>query len=308
MSLSREDDPKERAASRLAARPMSNHDEPPRPAITRPELAADLTRLGVRNTAIVMVHTRISALGWVVGGSETVVRALLDALGPEGTLMAYASWEDHVYEIADRPAEQRDAYLAHPPVFDPATGAIDPAYGRIPERIRTWPGAHRSAHPEAGVVAVGPHAEWLTATHPDNDGYGPESPFARLVAARGQVLMLGAPLDTVTLLHHAEAIADVAGKRRLTFTIAVAEGGAVVAKEYTDIDTSRGACDYDRLNLDEDAFAVIAREALDAGIGVGGHVGQAESHLFDARELTAFAVRWMQQRFGAQGTHGPERT
>ena len=31
-----------------------------------------------------MVHTRMSALGWVIGGSETVVRSLLDALGPGG--------------------------------------------------------------------------------------------------------------------------------------------------------------------------------------------------------------------------------
>ena len=52
-----------------------------------------------------MVHTRMSALGWVVGGSETVVRALLEALGPDGTLMAYASWEEHVYMDADRPAD-----------------------------------------------------------------------------------------------------------------------------------------------------------------------------------------------------------
>ena len=286
---------------------MAATPEHPRRAITRPELAADLTRLGVRNTGIVMVHTRMSAIGRVVGGSETVVRALLDALGPQGTLMAYASWEDHVYEAADWPVEHRDAYLAHPPVFDPATGAVDPDYGRIPERVRTWPGAKRSAHPEAGVVAVGRQAEWLTATQPDNDGYGPESPFARLVEARGQVLMLGAPLDTVTLLHHAEAIADVADKRRLTFAIRLAEQATIVDRTYTDIDTSRGAFDYDRLNLDEDAFAVIAHAALNAGTGVRGHVGQAESHLFEARELTAFSVRWMEQRFGEQAAHRPER-
>ena len=49
--------------------------------------------------------------------------------------------------------------------------------------------------------------------HPDDDGYGARSPFARLVEADGQVLMLGAPLDTVTLLHHAEAVARGADKR-----------------------------------------------------------------------------------------------
>ena len=58
--------------------------------------------------------------------------------------------------------EHREAYRAEPPVCDPATGEVDPDYGRIPERVRTWPGALRSVHPEASVVAVGPRAAWLT--------------------------------------------------------------------------------------------------------------------------------------------------
>jgi aminoglycoside 3-N-acetyltransferase len=57
-------------------------------AVTRSRLAADLRRLGVHAGGITMAHTRMSALGWVVGGSETVVRALLDALGADGTVVS----------------------------------------------------------------------------------------------------------------------------------------------------------------------------------------------------------------------------
>src|SRR5262245_37186187 len=244
-----------------------------------------------------MVHTRMSALGWVVGGSETVVRALLDALGPEGTLMAYASWADHVYTLEDRPSEYREAYLAEPPIWDPATGEVDPDYGRIPERVRTWPGTLRSAHPEASVVALGPQAAWLTTPH--EDGYGAGSPFARLVEAGGDVLMLGAPLETVTLLHHAEAIASAPGKRTVTYEIALADG---TVRSYTDIETSGGAYPYASLGLDADEFEVIARDALAAGVGVRGQVGAAECHLFPAAELTAFAVAWIERRFGRTST------
>ena len=240
-----------------------------------------------------MVHARMSALGWVVGGSETVVRALLEALGPDGTLITYASWADHVYTLEDRPEEYREAYRAEPPRWDPATGEVDPDYGRIPERVRTWPGALRSVHPEASVVAVGPRAAWLTAEHAD--GYGAGSPFARLVEAGGQVLMLGAPLETVTLLHHAEAIAGAPSRRTVTYEIAMADG---TTRSFTDIDTSRGAYPYERLGLETDEFEVIARDALAAGIGVRGKVGQAECHLFPAPELTRFAVAWIEERFG----------
>jgi aminoglycoside 3-N-acetyltransferase len=266
--------------------------------VTRSRLAADLRRLGVRTGGITMVHTRMSAIGWVVGGSETVVRALLDALGPEGTLMAYVSWEEHVYHAADWPQEHRQAYLAEPPVFDVATAEAAREHGQIPERVRTWPGAARSAHPEASVVAVGARAEWLTGAHPQDDGYGAGSPFGRLVDAAGQVLLLGTPLETATLLHHAEAIARAEPKRRVTFRIPVAERGRVVERTFTDIETSSGAFPYEELGLGEDEFAVIARAALDAGIGARGQVGAAKSHLFEARELTAFAVSWLEDRFG----------
>ena len=267
-------------------------------AITRSRLAADLRTIGLREGAIAMVHARMSAIGWVVGGSGGLVGALLDVLGPEGTLAAYVSWEEHVYHAEEWPSEHRAAYEAEPPVFDPATAEASRDHGRLPERVRTWPGARRSAHPEASVAAVGARADWLTREHPQDDGYGPDSPFGRLAAAEGQVLMLGAPLETLSILHHAEAIARVPGKRRVTFSIPVAEpGGRIVARTYTDIDTSRGAFDYASLGLAEDEFATIGREALAAGAGVRGAVGGADCALFGAREVVDFGVSWIEARF-----------
>jgi aminoglycoside 3-N-acetyltransferase len=252
--------------------------------VTRRELAQELRRLGVREGGVLMVHTRMSAIGWVDGAEDAVVGALLDALGPEGTLVAYASWEDHDYAV-----------VADPPRFDPATARAARDHGRIPERVRTWPGARRSVHPEASVVAVGARAEWLTRDHPHEDAHGAASPFGRLCDAGGQVLMLGAPLDTITLLHHAEAIARVPGKRTATFNVVMPGEGE---RTYTDIDTFRGAVDYARLALDEDEFAVIGREALEAGIGVRGTVGAAACALYPARELAAFGAEWIEARFG----------
>src|SRR5258707_633827 len=57
--------------------------------VTHSGLVAGLRALGVPTGCLPMVQTRMSAIGWVVGASETVVRALLEALGPDGTLLAY---------------------------------------------------------------------------------------------------------------------------------------------------------------------------------------------------------------------------
>ena len=268
------------------------------PALTRSELVADLRALGLREGSAVLVHARMSALGWVVGGSGAVVSALLEALGPEGTLMAYASWQEHVYHASEWPEEHRAAYLAEPPVFDPATAEAARDHGRLPERVRTWPGAERSVHPEASMVAVGRLARPLTADHPQVDAYGPDSPLGRLVAAGGDVLMLGAPLDTLTILHHAEAIAAPPAKRTVTFELPVLTAGGVEVRSYTDIDTIRGAYRYEDLDLPfEDEFTTIGTAALEAGIGTTGTVGAATCHLFPAPELVRFGVEWIDRHF-----------
>ncbi len=282
-----------------------NHLGPP---VTRGQLAADLTALGVRPGGVLMVHTRMSALGWVVGGSGTVVQALLDALGPDGTLMAYAGWDHDSYDIESWPADRRAAYEADPPAFDPATSEATRDNGRLPERIRTWPGAHRSRQPEASIVALGPRAGWFVADHPWDDPYGPGSPLVKLVEASGQVLMLGAPLETITLLHHAEATARVPNKRRVTYRMPLLENDQTIWRPFHDIDTSTGAFPYHQIaagfvsvpgcGSETDAFEVIARSALAAGIGTNGMVGAGDSYLFPARDLHAFAQRWLEEHFG----------
>lgn len=277
--------------------------------ITGSCLRHDLVALGVQPGDVVMVHTRLSALGWVVGGSGTVVQALLDVLGPAGTLMAYAGWEDDPYDLVELPAAWRAAYRAELPPFDLRTSEAVKENGALPERIRTWPGAVRSRQPEASVVAIGARAEWITADHPWDDPYGAGSPLAKLVAAGGQVLMLGAPLDTVTLLHHAEATARVPAKRRVVYEMPIRdEAGAVVWRTFRDINTATGAFPYEQVAAEvattpgmahgDEVFAAVARQALAAGIGVSGLVGEATSHLFPAAPLHTYAERWLERRFG----------
>jgi len=247
-----------------------------------------------------MVHTRMSAIGWVVGGADTVVLALLDAVGGAGNLLAYTAWEHDAFHIDEWPEDRRAAYLRDPPVFDPELSESMREVGRIPERIRTWPDARRSFHPLTSVAALGPDADLLTRDHRLEDGYGPTSPLARLVERGGQVLLLGAPLETLTILHHAESIAPIPHKRMARFPARIrAATGKVSDVEVVTIDSSRGAFDYGEYERQGiDGFEAITRDALAAGVGRTVQIGCAISHLFEAPELVAFAVAWMEQRFG----------
>lgn len=270
-----------------------------RKPITRSDLARHLRAIGVNSGGLVMLHTSLSALGYVIGGADAVVLALQEVLGPRGTIMALASW-DHAPPDDDRgwtPAV-KDAYMSDPPGFEVAVSACARYVGRVPERIRTWPGAVRSDHPEASFVALGEQAAWLTEGQPTEHAYGPGSPLAKVLEVGGAILMLGAPFESITMLHHAEELADVPEKISVHYSAPVKTSVGIEWVEIHDIDTSRGAFDYSTVVGERDSFEVIAEEALAAGIGREHPIGESRSVVFDARALVAFGVSWIEKHFG----------
>ena len=268
--------------------------------VGRTRLAADLVSLGLRSGTVAFVHCRMSALGRVIGGAETVVRALLDAVGPEGTLVAYVGWQDGPPDDLDVLAPgDRQLVLAEQPTYDPAVGRARRDHGRVAEALRTWPGALHSGHPEAGVAAVGRDAGAVALPHPHDDAYGPGTPYARVVERRGQVIVLGAPLDTVTLVHHAEAIARVEGKRRVAWRCPVLIDGRREWRVLHDIDTSSGALPYSGITGGDDYVEYFARAALERGAGSSGPIGAGTGHVLDAPALTAATVELIEAAFGS---------
>ena len=70
-------------------------DEQPQ---TREALRRDLTDLGVEAGQVLMVHSSLSAVGWVVGGAPMVVQAMFDALGASGSWWERATL-DHLLAL-----------------------------------------------------------------------------------------------------------------------------------------------------------------------------------------------------------------
>ncbi|WP_433475277.1 aminoglycoside 3-N-acetyltransferase [Spirillospora sp. CA-142024] len=266
--------------------------------VTRGGLVRDLTGLGLAEGDIVMFHTRMSSLGYVAGGPQTVIDALRDAVGDSGTLMVTCGWNDALpYDFADWPADWQAAVRAEHPAFDPRLSEGDHDNGRLPEALRRRPGAVRSRHPDASFAALGPAAHSLMDDHPWDDPHGPGSPLARLTAMGGRVLLLGAPLDTVTLLHHAEALAKAPGKRFVDYEQPIAVNGDRVWRHFHDIDSENGAFDYSPVVPEgQDPFEAITRDMIDAGHGRQGKVGAATSHLFDASDVVDFGVGWIESK------------
>jgi aminoglycoside 3-N-acetyltransferase len=268
--------------------------------VTRAGLGRDLAALGLAEGDTVMFHTRMSALGYVAGGPQTIINALRDTVGAAGTLMVTCGWNDAPpYDFTDWPAGWQAALRAEHPAYDPLLSEADHHNGRLPEALRRWPGAVRSRHPDASFAALGPAAHTLMDDHPWDDPHGPGSPLARLTAMGGRVLMLGAPLETLTLLHHAEALANAPGKRFVDYEQPITVDGERVWRRFHDIDSENGAFDYSPVVPDgQDPFEAIARDMIGTGYGRQGRVGAATGHLFEAADVVGFGVDWIESELG----------
>ncbi len=218
-----------------------------------------------------MVHASLRKLGPVEGGAEAVLDALLGALGADGTLLMLLS------------ADADDAL--------PFETLTSPAYremGVLAEVFRRRAGTQVNDHAVARFGASGPGASALLHPAPLHNYYGSNSVLERFVQADGQVVRLGADIDTVTLTHWAEYRADLPHKRRARRRYVRADTG----EQWIDsLDDTDGIAVWSG----GDYFPRILLDFLAQGQARVGTVGGCTAELFGAREFTDFATEWMEQ-------------
>ena len=251
--------------------------------VTPSALREDLARAGVRPGMGLMVHSSLSAVGWVLGGAPSVVRALLEALGEGGTLVMPAA-TPQCSDPADwpepPPAEWLETAREHMPPFDRRTTPT--SLGAVPETFRTWPGSLRSDHPVESVCARGPRAAEITRRHPLAFSEGPGGPFEKRYELDFYVLLLGVGFNRCTALHYAETLT----KNRRTTTVRLpyeVEGGRL----WREI---RNVADDNDLH-----FPIIGDSFVSTGEVRSANVGEAPTTLFPVRALVDFAVEYLER-------------
>ncbi len=198
---------------------MTQYNPAGRSRPTHDDIVAGLRAIGLEPGDMVQVHSSLSSLGYVEGGPDVVVDAILDVIGPGGTLMV-PTFNHTQPEAFDDPDD---------PVFDPRTTRS--VNGAITEAVRRRPGAHRSLHPTHPYAAIGPHAEWLTSEHLELTTFAEESPLGKLIHAGGKILLLGVGMNSNTAAHVAEtrAGARCMGYRQMPRRLRMPDGEIITA-------------------------------------------------------------------------------
>ncbi len=249
-----------------------------------PQIVHDLHELGVQPGMVLLVHSSLSALGWTPGAAVTVIQALLEALGPQGTLVLPTHSTDYTDPTGWQNPAVPEAWwpliYEHMPAYDPRL-APTRGIGRIPEQFRTWPGALRSDHPHFSFTALGPQARFITANHSLDFGLGENSPLARIYDLGGWVLLLGAGYDSNTSFHLAEYRQP--HPPRKPNGAPIIENGRRQWKTLQEID------------LHSDDFAALGADFEQQGHVRVGKVCMATARLFPQRAAVDFAVDWLRQ-------------
>jgi aminoglycoside 3-N-acetyltransferase len=208
--------------------------------------------------------------------------------------MMYVGSEDSTHEFPAWPPDWQEAYMHEAPPFDPKRTGAYREWSILTEYLRTWPGAERSNHPDSSFAAVGERALWLMADHPLHYPLGLGSPLDKLVGAEGQVLLLGAPFESLTIIHHAEELARIENKRRYHYRAPMLIDSAKRWVDIEDYDTQAHIFDWQG----ESYFEIIPRQYLASGRGRSGKVGAAQSYIFDAAGFDRFAIEWLESHIG----------
>jgi aminoglycoside 3-N-acetyltransferase len=159
------------------------------------------------------------------------------------------------------------------PVYDPR---VTPSrgVGVIPETVRTWPGALRSAHPETSFAALGPRAAAVVDGHAPDCRLGERSPLARLEAGGARVLLLGAGYDSCTSFHLAEY-------RIPSPVVEVGRPSPTGWRTVREVSITSEL--FEELGADFERDRPVVR----------GTVGAAGARLFPVADAVAYAERWL---------------
>lgn len=258
------------------------------PLHTRDILAEAFAEAGVHAGQTLLVHSSLKAIGgWICGGAETVVNALLDVLGDEGTLMmpthTTSNSEPSYWQYPPVPAEWWPIIREQSPAYEPATSRTW-QMGLLVETFRTYPGVLRSAHPMWSFAARGKHASFLTQGHTLSAGMGEDSPLGRLYELDGSILLLGVTHSNNTSLHLAEY--------RAAFKKTYEEQGCAMM-----VEGQRQWVTFTILAPDADDFADLGLEYEETHpqavqINV---VGNAPTRCMKMRPIVDYAVGWLER-------------
>ena len=235
------------------------------------DLVAGFHELGVEPGDTLLVHSSYKSFGPVEGGPQTVVDALIAALGPQGTLIMptfnFDFNKGQPWDVRSTPSQM----------------------GVLTELVRKDPRAKRVFHPIYSFAILGKHADTLGSLR-YKSSYERNSVFGKLRDLDAKIMVVGLSYtNSMTFFHHIEQMEGVDYRFLKQFT-----------GEVTDWDGTTRTDTFEMLVRDIDKGVITEVDPMgalmeQAGVIKVGRIGEAAVKLMKANDVYAFTAREMRR-------------
>ncbi|MDN7242046.1 AAC(3) family N-acetyltransferase [Planococcus sp. N028] len=247
---------------------------------SKDSLKHQLSQLGITAGDALIVHSSLKAMGWIAGGSQAVVEALLETVTPEGTIVMPSQSADNsdprYWMEPPIPENWHQPLRDTLPAYDPYLTGLR-GMGKIAECFHRHPLTIRSAHPSHSFMAWGKKAnEWMSE-HPLEDSFGKKSPLGKMINDNVKIMLIGVGFDSCTALHLAEFMQE--------HQTTSPQGAAIL------VDGERAWQTYDCVDTDSDRFPELVKDFT--GPILTGKLGQADVKITAMQPLVQFGAAWL---------------
>jgi aminoglycoside 3-N-acetyltransferase len=253
--------------------------------VTVKSMKEELRRLGVERQMTLIPHISLSSIGWVCGGVQAVLEALMESVGLEGNLL-FPSYTGYNSD----PSQWK-----YPPIPEDWWGTIYeelPAYhkdlsppsgmGKVVEGFRCVEGVKRSNHPRSSFLSWGRDSSYLVSHEGYDFPFGVDGPLGRAYELDARILMVGVNYTILNSFYLAYFLAKIQDKPTENCRAVVMKKGKRCWVAYRD---------YPRnTRMFQDVFDSFIEERQPAE----GVVGTAPYRLIPQRQLVDYARAWLE--------------
>ncbi|NSW89101.1 MAG: AAC(3) family N-acetyltransferase [Firmicutes bacterium] len=158
-------------------------------------IITDLLKMGVKKGDKLIFHCSLKSIGYVEGGADTLINALLNVVGEEGLIMMPTFTYSYEGNKGTLPYNKKKT--------SSQTGLVSDVFWRRSD-------AYRSDHPTHSVATIGKEAEKYVENHNEyTPPFGEDTPIHKLAKNGGLVLLIGVGHEANSTIHVAECLADL---------------------------------------------------------------------------------------------------
>lgn len=256
--------------------PAPKRDKSGDPEIGREDILAALREVGVQKGDMLLVHSSLSGCGYIRGGAQTIIEAIIEAIGEDGNFFVPTFQRSECFlnginkRWDHRPSDARDR----------ASEAVR-WVGTLPlEFMRLYPDAPRGLHLSHSWAGWGKRAaEVLSRQAEDEPPFSDNSCPMAVKDMGGKILLFGSPVGHMSFVHCFETHYNLPGLGPSYYEVRLPDGS--ITWKYV----PKGL-PGPREFYSKDENARFFREALSRGLQIRRTpLGIGELKLLDCRQL-----------------------